>query len=81
MARTKWEIMQARLNDAREAVENLENEMILLEQRDCEINCSGCGAYFEKEADFADHFVIPDEQYLNLGHCPWNPQVTITTER
>lgn len=32
-----------------------------------------CGFHIVTEADFAKHFVIPDERYLNLGNCPVKP--------
>lgn len=32
--------------------------------------CTGCGTPLETEADFAQHFHIPDERYINLGYCP-----------
>lgn len=32
--------------------------------------CSKCGTALATEADFAQHFVVPDVRYLNLGQCP-----------
>jgi len=70
--KTKWEILRQRQIDARADLERIENEMFGLEQTPCKLNCAGCNIYLETEADFADHFEIPDEQYLNLGRCPHN---------
>ena len=36
----------------------------------CGLTCAGCGKMLATEADFASHFIIPDENYLNLGRCP-----------
>lgn len=32
--------------------------------------CSECGADIGTEAMFAQHFIVPDRRYLNLGYCP-----------
>lgn len=32
--------------------------------------CSRCGTHLETEADFAQHFAVPDLRYINLGNCP-----------
>jgi len=29
-----------------------------------------CREVLRTEGDFARHFVVPDERYLNLGNCP-----------
>jgi hypothetical protein len=36
------------------------------------VKCTGCAEILNTEADFAGHFLIPDETYLNLGYCPNN---------
>jgi hypothetical protein len=36
----------------------------------CNLDCSGCGEHLHTEADFAQHFTVPDPTYLNLGECP-----------
>ena len=33
-------------------------------------SCASCGEILVTEGDFARHFLIPDERYLNLGECP-----------
>jgi len=78
--RTKWEILKEQQTNAKANLERIENEMFGLEQTPCKLNCAGCGEYLETEADFADHFEIPDEQYLNLGRCPrnWLKEVNTT---
>ena len=63
--RTKWEILQECRENAHKALD----EMCGLEQTPCELNCSSCGKYLATQADFADHFLIPDERYWNLGNC------------
>lgn len=32
--------------------------------------CTGCGTLLATEADFEAHFIVKDENYLNLGRCP-----------
>lgn len=34
------------------------------------MKCVRCGEILHTEGDFARHFVVPDERYLNLGNCP-----------
>lgn len=68
--RTKWDVMSERVADARRALELMERDMESLKTLKCEVNCSGCGQFLATEADFAKHFVIPDEQHWNLGECP-----------
>lgn len=82
--RTKWDVLQERLAEAKNAVEKLEGELRYL--RDTPFlqwqldgtsmepgRCSGCQAEIGTEEKFARHFVISDERYLNLGHCPNRP--------
>jgi hypothetical protein len=68
--RTKWEIVQARLEAARKEVEVLEHQIGSMENTPCGANACSCGATFKTEADFAKHFILPDERFLNLGWCP-----------
>jgi hypothetical protein len=68
--RTKWQILQANLAEAREIVASMERTIDGMETQKCGLPCSGCGTVLETEADFAKHFLIPDERYLNLGDCP-----------
>jgi hypothetical protein len=51
-------------------LEKLTREIDGLKHTDCNLVCSGCGTTLATEWDFASHFVIPDEQFLNLGGCP-----------
>jgi hypothetical protein len=32
--------------------------------------CRTCGAVFRTDYEFWNHYVVPDERYLNLGECP-----------
>lgn len=43
--------------------------------------CAGCGAILATEGDFARHFLIPDERYLNLGLCPKRAAGVATVEQ
>jgi len=80
MKRTKWEILEDRMLNAGEAVGySAWRELRALERTPFTANgtgqCSTCGALLSTEADFAKHYLIDDERYLNLGMCP-----TRTTE-
>ena len=72
--RTKWEIMIARLSEARKVVKAIEDELKWAERTPFTANgtgeCSNCGTKLPTEADFWKHFPIPDERYLNIGYCP-----------
>jgi hypothetical protein len=64
--RTKWDVLEERLRTLRK----LEREMAGMERTEFGRPCAGCGEVLATEADFARHFLIPDERYLNLGRCP-----------
>lgn len=72
--RTKWEILEARLESLRQQVEDAENYLRWLEKTPFTANgtgvCSQCREELPTEKDFAQHFLIDDERYINLGHCP-----------
>lgn len=68
--RTKWEILEERRVRAALTVKTLTEEMVGMMLTELGSPCSGCGVFLATEADFARHFVIPDEHYLNLGVCP-----------
>lgn len=74
--RTKWEVLEARRMAVRKALSDIEREMTGLEQTPCRnsvgepLSCGSCGAVHETEKDFADHYIVRDERYLNLGECP-----------
>lgn len=68
--RTKAEILEERLLELKDAAERAENYLNGLRATPCGLTCSGCGSYLETEYDFAAHFLISDERYLNLGECP-----------
>lgn len=67
-SRTKDEIIRERVaflvREANRLVAGLDD------QTPCGLRCSGCGTMLETESDFAKHFIITDEAYLNLGECP-----------
>lgn len=72
MARTKLEILAERIEKAREELAILEGMATGLENIKLNVPCTGCGEVLETEKDFAGHFMVPDERYLNLGYCPNN---------
>ncbi|AXH49376.1 hypothetical protein HWB76_gp024 [Streptomyces phage Blueeyedbeauty] len=74
MARTKWEILEARAEKLRKELTELEDYMRGMENTPDNVKCSGCGEQFRVNADFARHFKIPNEQLLNTGYCPNNPR-------
>jgi hypothetical protein len=57
--RSKWAI----LNEQHQKLDRLETQ-------ECGLTCSGCGKVLETEKDFAEHYLVPDERFLNLGYCP-----------
>ncbi len=67
--RTKFEILQARHAELRAAANAVQNEIYGLDRTPCNLMCD-CGEQFTSEGDFAQHFIIPDERFLNLGECP-----------
>lgn len=72
--RTKWEILQDLREEATRKLARLEAEIKWLEETPFTANgtgsCSGCDQVLPTEADFAKHYVVPDERYYNLGYCP-----------
>jgi len=68
--RTKWQILERRRYALRLALQKLDKELTGLEGTHCGLTCSGCGEFLETEKDFASHFIVTDERYLNLGECP-----------
>lgn len=68
--RTKADVLLEREREMREALTSAQREIEGLQNTEFGRACSGCGEILETEWDFAKHFVIPDERYLNLGDCP-----------
>ena len=68
--RTKWQILNERRAKAQAAADSIAADFRWMERTVFGRPCIGCGTMLETEADFAQHFVIPDERYLNLGNCP-----------
>jgi hypothetical protein len=64
------EILKAQLEEARATVAELETQIIGLGFTPFGHRCGGCDEWLATEADFASHFVIPNERYLNWGNCP-----------
>lgn len=75
--RTKWEVLDKRAEKYMKiaerflllSIEILEQMQAMDRTRFGEA-CPGCDEVLETEADFAQHFLIPNETYLNLGRCP-----------
>lgn len=70
IARTKWQILNERRTRLAEELAKLDATIDGLARTNCGLKCSGCGQWLASEREFAEHFVIPDERYLNLGDCP-----------
>jgi hypothetical protein len=67
--RTKAEVLVERRAMLAAELEKLDQQIASLKRLDCGIRCS-CGKLLQTEWDFADHFIVPNERYLNLGNCP-----------
>lgn len=67
---TKWSILQQRLMEAREKLAKMEAEVDGLDKTRFGHECACCEMWLETERDFAEHFTVEDERYLNLGECP-----------
>jgi hypothetical protein len=68
--RSKWDVLLERHQKAYNEEQRLARELGCLENTTCNLTCSDCGKVHETEAEFAQHYLIPDERYLNLGYCP-----------
>lgn len=71
--RTKIEILENRLEIMRNEYVKASEYIEGLKDTPCGLTCGGCNKLFETEYDFAAHFLIPDERFLNLGDCPEVP--------
>jgi uncharacterized C2H2 Zn-finger protein len=71
---TKWQLTLAKRNELQEALAKIQSQIDYMETTDCEMSCSKCGTYFEKEKDFWDHFEVSAADVRaglwNLGSCP-----------
>jgi hypothetical protein len=76
--RTKWDILQERADKLRSDLAAIEANMAWMTEVPFTANgagkCSACGEELKTEADFAKHFLVPDERFLNLGECPNKPR-------
>lgn len=68
--RTKAEILTAKRDAIAAELHRANREIDGLQHTDSGLNCGGCGKHLATEWDFASHFLIPDERFLNLGGCP-----------
>src|SRR4051794_31242759 len=76
--RTKWDILVARRDAIQADLQKVEQELRWLENTSLGTSCAGCGEVLKTEADFAKHFLVADEHFLNLGECPKLPNVYCT---
>jgi hypothetical protein len=74
MARTKWDILQSRLAVLEAEVRDRQEYLAGLDRTPFTANgtgrCSSCGEQLPTEGDFARHFIVLDERFINLGECP-----------
>ena len=68
--RTKWDVLVERESIAFDNWQRAKREIDSLIKTALDLKCAGCGVQLNSEAEFAKHFRIPDERYLNLGECP-----------
>lgn len=66
---TKWSILVTRRDELQRQLDAANAYLEGMEKTPCNLTCV-CGTYLATEADFAKHYTIPDERYLNLGDCP-----------
>lgn len=67
---TKWEILEARRDEYLAQAATIQRMLDSLEKTPCGVTCHRCDAYLRTEKDFAQHYLIPDARYLNIGDCP-----------
>jgi hypothetical protein len=81
MRRTKVQVLQARYAQLRDEAATLARELNGLKKtKTSVVRCRTCGQPFDTEWDFATHYVVDDERYLNLGNCPSRYQLPLTNE-
>jgi hypothetical protein len=68
--RTKWDVLVGRRDLLVVALEAANGQLEWMERTTFGRPCAGCGTILATEADFAKHFLIPDERFLNTGTCP-----------
>jgi hypothetical protein len=72
--RSKWDIMNDQYERLDKEAKALLAEILGMQRTPFTANgtgkCSSCGDVLPTEADFAKHFLVEDEQFLNLGYCP-----------
>lgn len=67
---TKWQILEAKKARLRDELGALEAYMADLAETPFGYNCAYCKVELATEKDFAEHFLVPDGRYLNMGLCP-----------
>jgi hypothetical protein len=66
---TKWSILIQRRDELQRQLNDAQSYLDGMEATSCGLTCD-CGQFLATEADFAKHYTVPDERYLNLGSCP-----------
>lgn len=72
---SKWSILSGRADYLEKQAAEIRQALIELDRTPLKadgepINCAGCNVALFTEADFAQHFFVPNAAYLNLGECP-----------
>ena len=71
--RSKWQILETRADALMSQLTDLNSQLDWMERTPFQANgtgrCSQCDTALPTEADFAKHYLVPDEQYINLGEC------------
>lgn len=74
--RSKWEILIDRLAQLDQQAADLRAELEWMLTTPIKVHdepgifCSGCRYHLDTEGDFAKHYLVDDERFLNLGRCP-----------
>jgi hypothetical protein len=67
---TKLSILTERRDQLRKELDEAESYLKGLAETVCGLRCAGCDTFLATEEDFAAHFTVSDERFLNLGNCP-----------
>ena len=74
--RSKWQILEARADALMSQLKDISSQLAWMERTPFTANgtgrCSDCDTALHTEADFAKHYLVQDELYVNLGICPNN---------
>jgi hypothetical protein len=68
--RTKWDVLSERRDALKAQLADVESELVGMLTSELGVACAGCGLWLATEADFAQHFQVTDDRFLNVGRCP-----------